>query len=87
MLRLVDMARLDRPVRQEDIDDLGKTTQQQLIEAIDEGVDERPGVTVEDSWRRCGGVHDGDVARVDTLVGEGEGERAASWTSADDTDS
>jgi hypothetical protein len=37
MLRLVDMARLGRPVRQEDVDDLGVTTQQKLIEAIDEG--------------------------------------------------
>ncbi|WP_326537491.1 hypothetical protein [Pseudorhodoferax sp.] len=37
MLNLVEMAQLKRPVRQEDIDDLGKTTQQLLLEAIDAG--------------------------------------------------
>jgi hypothetical protein len=37
MLRLVDMARLGRAVRQEDVDDLGVPTQDQLVQAIDEG--------------------------------------------------
>ena len=40
MLRLVDMARLGRAVRQEDIDELGVTTQSKLVEAIEEGRDE-----------------------------------------------
>ncbi|NDG39286.1 MAG: hypothetical protein EBY28_07845 [Betaproteobacteria bacterium] len=40
MLRLVDMARLGRAVRQEDIDELGVTTQRKLVEAIEEGRDE-----------------------------------------------
>jgi hypothetical protein len=37
MLRLVDLARLGRAVRQEDVDDLGVPTQDQLVQAIDEG--------------------------------------------------
>ncbi len=37
MLRLAEMARLGRPVRQDDIDDLGIPTQQRIIEAIDAG--------------------------------------------------
>ncbi len=37
MLRLVDMAKLGRPVRQEDWEDLGIATQRKLDEAIDEG--------------------------------------------------
>lgn len=37
MLRLVDMAKLGRPVRQEDWDDLGIATQRKLDDAIEDG--------------------------------------------------
>lgn len=37
MLRLVDMAKLGRPVRQEDWDEIGISTQRKLDEAIDDG--------------------------------------------------
>ena len=37
MLNLVELARLGRPVRQEDIDDLGVPTQTLLSQAIDAG--------------------------------------------------
>ncbi len=37
MLRFADLAGLDRPVRQDDVDDLGKPTQELICDAIDDG--------------------------------------------------
>ena len=58
MLKLVDLARLGRPVRQEDVDDLGVPTQTMLRHAIDQGRLEEAKLLADYTIAESKGLHD-----------------------------